>query len=84
MENLKTKVLPRVKMEDIGLYIKTIRQDYKIKDAEQLADLITKCFAVKCEEVDVLHYEGLHIVWDDYERMSREIEYNINPFEKYK
>ena len=83
MEN-PTKVLPRVKMEDMGLYIKTICHDYKAKDAEEIASLITEHFGVKCEEVDVLHYEGLHIVWEDYERMSRDVEYNANNLETWK
>ena len=85
MKKEKIKVFPSVKMEDIGLYIKVIRRDYEPKTDEELAQLITENFKVSCKLVDIQHYEGLCMSQiEDYERASREVEYNINPFEKYK
>ena len=78
------KLLPKVKMEDMGLYLKTLANDFNLKDAETTAELITEHFGVKCKEEDVLHYQGLHIVTEDYERMSRDVEYNANNLETWK
>jgi|TARA_R110002020_G_scaffold162516_13_gene348221 hypothetical protein len=82
----KTKVLPSVKMEDMGLYIQVLRQQpyYEIKDAKHAAELITEHFKVECREIDVLHYEGMLKHQEDFEREHRRIEYGMDSFEKYK
>ena len=80
----KKLIIPKVKMEDMGLYIKTLQMDHKFGDAKGIAKLITEHFKVECTEADVLHYEGLLNHVDDYEKESRIVEYSINPFEKHK
>lgn len=82
---VKIDDLQRVKVEDIGLYIKVIRKDYSPTTNKELARLITEHFKIDCKVMDISHYEGLCMSQiEDYERASREVEYNINPFEKYK
>ena len=80
----KKQIILKVKMEDMGLYIKTLQMDHTLGDAKGIAKLITKHFKVECEEIDVLHYEGLLNHVEDYERESRIVEYSINPFKRYK
>jgi len=80
----KKLIIPKVKMEDMGLYIKTLQMDHKFGDAKGIAKLITEHFKVECTEADVLHYEGLLNHVDDYEKESRIVEYSINPFKRYK
>jgi hypothetical protein len=80
----KTKKLPAVKLEDMGLYTQVLRQQHEIKDAKHLAELITEHFKVECREIDVLHYEGMLKHQEDFEREHRRIEYGMDSFEKYK
>ncbi len=84
MKTKENKNLTPVKIQDIGLYIKVIKRDYEPKTDKELAELITTHIKVKCTETDILHYEGMLNYHEDYERESRRIEYEINPFEKYK
>jgi len=80
---IKKQIIPKVKMEDMGLYIKTLQMDHTLGDAKEIAKLITKHFKVECEEIDVLHYEGVLNYTEDYEKESRMIKYSINSFKTY-
>lgn len=53
------KIKKRVRLDEIGLYIRTINQDYKVKSHQEMADLITEHFNVICLEEDVKYYEEL-------------------------
>jgi hypothetical protein len=48
---------PRVRIDEIGLYLKTIELDYCPKDNEERASLITENFPVLCLKEDVDQYE---------------------------
>jgi hypothetical protein len=48
---------PRVRMDEIGLFLKTIELDYCPKDNEERAQLITDNFPVICLKEDVDKYE---------------------------
>lgn len=58
MENVQNK--PRVRLDEIGVYIRTIQADYKPKTTQEMADLITEFFNVICLVEDIEHYELLH------------------------
>jgi hypothetical protein len=91
---MKTKKRERVKIEDLGLYIRTIQIDHKIEDNQELADLVTQYFNVLCLEEDIEYYMELHyqheefrtILNEDFETSSRRHQYfqelrTYNPFE---
>ena len=88
MQGIQAK--PRVTMLDIGLYLRTIHLDYKPKDNQEMADLITEHFPVICLVEDIEQYETMCyynslIAEDDYELMSRREKYFrqlgiLNPF----
>ena len=73
--NVESK--PRVRMDEIGLYLRTIQLDYKPEDNQEMADLITQFFNVLCLVEDIEHYlqlEHNHII-QDYELDSRRAKY---------
>jgi hypothetical protein len=73
--NVESK--PRVRMDEIGLYLRTIQLDYKPEDNQEMADLITQHFNVLCLVEDIEHYlelEHNHII-QDYELDSRRAKY---------
>ena len=76
-EKNETINLPKVQMKDIGLYIRTIQLDNYPDSPTQLALLITENFNVSCTLEDIIRYESLHFIHEDYEKVSREVEYNI-------
>lgn len=57
MENTQNK--PRVRLDEIGLYLRTIQADYKPETNQEMADLITQFFNVLCLPEDIEHYESL-------------------------
>jgi len=59
MSNVNIK--QRIRMDEIGLYLRTIEAEYKPKDNQERADLITQFFNVLCLPEDIEHYEAL---WD--------------------
>lgn len=68
----------RVKIEDIGLYLRLIHMDYLPVNNEELAELISENFNVDCVARDIEMYEKLHIEYqedEDYEKLSRMMEY---------
>lgn len=86
--NIKQK--ERVKLSDLGLYLRTIELDYKPKDNQERADLITQFFNVICLVEDIDYYERCfneynNIINHDWELESRREEYfnklgRNNPF----
>ena len=69
----KTDIFPRVIIEEIGLYIKTLRMDYILKDNAHIAELITKNFNVLCKEDDILKYEELHHYYQQFQEEDMEL-----------
>ena len=69
----------RVRLDEIGLYLRTIQLDYKPEDNQEMADLITKHFNVLCLVEDVEHYleleHDLNIINEDYELEDRRAKY---------
>jgi hypothetical protein len=75
MNNTQNK--PRVRLDEIGLYLRTIQADYKPETNQEMADLITQHFNVLCLVEDIEHYlelEHNHII-QDYELDSRRAKY---------
>lgn len=86
---MKVNSRERVRMDEIGLYLRTIQLDYKPEDNQEMADLITQHFNVLCLVEDVEHYLELEhdysIINEDYELEDRRVEYfnrlgHNNPF----
>lgn len=69
----------RVRLDEIGLYLRTIQLDYKPEDNQEMADLITQHFNVLCLVEDVEHYleleHDLNIIKEDYELEDRRAKY---------
>ena len=80
--------LPRVRQDEIGIYLRTIELDYKPNSNEERAELITKFFNVLCLVEDIEHHEMLHReLARDYELAARREAYfrelgTHNPFEE--
>jgi hypothetical protein len=73
---------PRIKQDEIGLYMRTVELDYVITSNQEYADLITHFFGVICLEEDVIKYKTMA---HDWELESRREEYfssinRINPY----
>jgi hypothetical protein len=73
---------PRVRQDEIGLYIRTIELDYRVNSNQEMADLITHFFNVLCLEEDVVEYKSIAYDW---ELESRREEYfssinRVNPY----
>lgn len=74
----------RVKIEDMGTYLRLIQMDYQCDSDDQLASLISEQFNVDCRESDIQAYENLYKIkeMEDYEKLSRmakhgNVEYRI-------
>ena len=84
----KIKDLPKIRQDEIGMYLKAIELDYKPQNNQERAELITTHFHVLCLVEDIEHYEELHAQLNrDYELISRREEYfkelgTFNPFEE--
>lgn len=84
----KVNNLPRVRQDEIGMFLKTIELDYSPNSNAERAELISKHFNVCCLEEDVDHYEMLHReLARDYELAARREAYfrelgTYNPFEE--
>ena len=80
--------LPRVRVDEIGMYLKTIELDYQPSNNIERAELITTHFNVCCLPEDIDHYEMLHQeLARDYELSARREAYfrelgTYNPFEE--
>jgi hypothetical protein len=84
----KVNNLPRVRQDEIGMFLKTIELDYGPNSNEERAELITTHFNVCCLPEDIEHYEILHAqLARDYELAARREAYfrelgTHNPFEE--
>jgi hypothetical protein len=78
---MESKIRERVKLHDLGLYLRTIELDYNPKNNQERADLITQFFNVICLKEDVDNYE-LHYHNHDWELESRREEY-FNKLERH-
>jgi hypothetical protein len=86
----KTSNKERVRLDELGLYLRTVELDYKPVDNKERAELISELFNVVCYEEDVDHYEQLthsyqEFIDNDWDLESRREEYCkalniINPF----
>lgn len=82
---MKVEIKPRVQMQELGVFLRTIEIDFKPQNNAERAELITKYFPVLCLEEDVDRYEMLSNIQKDYELESRRESYfqsigKINPF----
>ena len=57
---MKTQSLQKVNIGDIGVFLRTIEIDYKPKDNQHRADLISEHFNVICTLEDIEEYEMAH------------------------
>lgn len=82
---MKVEIKPRVQMQELGVFLKTIEIDFNPQNNAERAQLITEHFPVLCLEEDVDRYEMLSNIQEDYELESRRESYfqsigKINPF----
>ena len=80
--NLSEEKRERVRIDELGLYIRTITVDYGNISTQEMADLITHFFNVLCLEEDIINYKSISYDW---ELESRREEYfnsinRINPY----
>jgi hypothetical protein len=66
-----TKKLKKVKLNELGFYLKLINQEFGNKTNTEYAKLIEENFGIECTEKDICNYESLHIELEDYEKLSR-------------
>jgi hypothetical protein len=83
--NLSEEKRERVRIDELGLYIKTITIDYGTMSTQEMADLITHYFNVICLPEDIEEYVNLRQPQIDYELEDRREEYfqsinRINPY----
>jgi hypothetical protein len=80
--------LPKVRIDEIGMYLRTIELDYRPSNNKERAELITTHFNVCCLPEDIIYYEMLHREYSrDYELAARREGYfrelgTYNPFEE--
>jgi hypothetical protein len=73
----KINTRPRVRMDELGIYLTAIEAEFKPKTTQERADLITMNFNVLCLVEDIEHYEEFYhhlpeeIMREDYELDSR-------------
>jgi hypothetical protein len=83
--NLSEEKRDRVRLDELGLYIKTIIIDYGNISTQEMADLITHYFNVICLPEDIEEYNNLSQEFIDYELEDRREAYfqsinRINPY----
>ena len=64
----------KVKIEELGLFIKLINIDNPGCTIKQLAELISSNFNVICTIKNIIEYEALHLEIEDLEKISRMME----------
>ena len=69
--------IKKIKVEELGFYLRLVKSEYGIKSNEIYADLITENFNLLCTVEDIENYERLHIEMEDYEKLSRMNESNL-------
>ena len=78
MEN--TLNIRRIRIGELGFYLKLVKLEYGTKSNEIYADLITENFNILCTVKDIENYERLHVEMEDYEKLSRMVELNIEHY----
>ena len=77
---MKIHNLPRIKKEEIGFYLRLIKENKESMTSEQYAESITEEFNLYCTKEDIEEYNLLHIELEDYEKISRMQSYNTEHF----
>jgi hypothetical protein len=87
----KLKQLPKVRIDEIGMFLKAIHAEYQPKTYQEMADFISHHFKVDCSISDILEYEALDDkhkkeLEKDWELESRRANHfqslgTINPFD---
>lgn len=77
---METQQKSRVRMDEIGLFLRTIQSEYQPKTNQEMADLISHHFNVICLVEDINHYEELTTyheqeIEEDYELMGKREQY---------
>ena len=67
MADISTKV--KIDRNELGLWIKTVKLDYKFDDYAQLAVLVSEHSGFYCSEQDIIDY--YEITDEDYELENR-------------
>lgn len=62
----KTSNKERIRLDELGLYLRTVELDYKPVDNKERAELISELFNVICYEEDVDHYEQLNRSYQEF------------------
>lgn len=70
----KITSLPRVQMNELGLYLSAIELDYAPLNNKERAELVTANFGVLCLEEDVEHYEELAYTYNEILNEDFELE----------
>ena len=79
MKSLKKQLKKsKVKLSDLGLYLKLVYLEYpEVEAPQELAEKVSAEFNVVCTKKDVLGYLDLHVQYEDYELESRRQQYGI-------
>lgn len=72
-----TKKLKRVELNELGFYLKLVYEEFGNKSNKEYVKLLKDNFGISCTEKDILNYEDLHIEMEDYEKLSRMAEDNL-------
>lgn len=69
--------IKKIEIGELGFYLRLVKSEYGIKSNEIYADLITENFGLLCTVEDIEDYERLHVEMEDYEKLSRMNEDNL-------
>lgn len=72
---MTTSTKQKIKQSEIGLYLRIIQMDCSPSSTEEMAQLIEEHFNVICTEEDIRNYELLFQEQEDYEKLSRMMEF---------
>lgn len=61
----------KAQLDELGMFIRLLQIDYVIKSKEHLVTLIAEHFNKVCDVADIERYEQMHVVQEDYEKLSR-------------
>ena len=61
----------KAQLDELGMFIRLLQIDYVIKSKEHLVTLIAEHFNKVCDVADIERYEQMHIIQEDYEKLSR-------------
>ena len=61
----------KAQLDELGMFIRLLQIDYVIKSKEHLVTLIAEHFNKVYDVADIERYEQMHVVQEDYEKLSR-------------